>query len=318
MELLKDRIVKLRNLYRLTQQDLSLEIHVSDKVISKWERGESEPSLSDVRLLSDVFKVSIDYIVNGVPSSSDKLILEKKPTTEELADDFINKCWEIIKSKGLQKYKEMLLPRKSIGDNNLGNSGLNKYSHAGVLNLNSFKRHNNKSFCLTGGVFKTDNLWEWKNVVTPYIDRKKLIALDNFNFYDKLKDLPTSYGEARFLAKQNNRQDILNLMPENHSSDFYHDRKIKPLSANDIKGATDIMFYKELVKSGQNELNIALNELNENNKNFWEIVKVLISNGAVKLIPQYDDYSETNKLIPDKLGTKLLLEMAIEKTKDKK
>lgn len=170
---------------------------------------------------------------------------------------------------------------------------------------------------LSGGVFKGDHYWEWQNVITPYIDREKLIALDNFDIYEKLKDLPTSYGEVRFLAKKYNRQDILTLMPEDYSSDFYRDRDIQPLSANDIKGCTDIGFYKELSKAGQIELNSALNELCEDNENFWLIVKCLIENGAVKLIPLYDACYETNQYVPDVLVTKLLLEMAREKTKNK-
>ena len=55
MESIKDRIVKLRNLLRLTQQDLSEKIHISDKVISKWECGESEPSLADTKSLAEFF-----------------------------------------------------------------------------------------------------------------------------------------------------------------------------------------------------------------------------------------------------------------------
>ena len=297
MESIKDRIVKLRNLLRLTQQDLSEKIHISDKVISKWECGESEPSLADTKSLAEFFKVSMDYLASGIVSPSDKLVLERKPTTGELADDFLKQCWEIIKIKNLQKYKDILLPKKVIG------RARPEYGEH-VTNL-------------SGGVFKGDHYWEWQNVITPYIDRKKLIALDNFDIYEKLKDLPTSYGEVRFLAKKYNRQDILTLMPENHSSDFYYDRDIQPLSAKDIKGCTDIGFYKELSKAGQNELNSALNELCEDNENFWLIVKCLIENGAVKLIPLYDAYYETTQYVPDVLGTKLLLEMAREKTKNK-
>lgn len=291
MESIKDRIIKLRNLFRLTQQELSKEIHISDKVISKWERGESEPSLADTKSLAQFFKVSMDYLASGIISSSDKLVLERKPTTGELADDFLKQCLKIVKNKDLQKYKDILLPKKVIG--------------------RAVPEYGEHVMSLSGGVFRGDNYWEWQNVVTPYIDRQKLIALDNFDIYDKLKDLPTSYGEVRFLAKKNNNQEILTLMPRDDSDDFYHDRDIRPLTAKDIKGCTDVRFYKELAKQGKDELNTALIELDAYNKNFWEIVKCLIENGAVKLMS--DRY--TDKFVPDILATKMLLEIAREKVK---
>ena len=76
--------------------DLAKKLNISDKVVSKWECGESEPSVSDLINLAKIFNVSLDYLAKGTISNSDKRILEKQPTTGELADDFLDQCKKIF------------------------------------------------------------------------------------------------------------------------------------------------------------------------------------------------------------------------------
>ena len=57
---IKDRRHKLG----LTQKQLAEKLDVSDKSVSKWERGESMPDISLLSQIALVLDVSIDYLFN--------------------------------------------------------------------------------------------------------------------------------------------------------------------------------------------------------------------------------------------------------------
>lgn len=57
-EILKE----LRTEKKLGQVELAKKLGVSKSIISLWERGESEPTLSKLNLIADFFGVTIDYL----------------------------------------------------------------------------------------------------------------------------------------------------------------------------------------------------------------------------------------------------------------
>ena len=58
-------ISELRKTQKMTQKDLAEKLNVSDKAVSKWERGLSCPDISLLSSLSDILGVSIDELLNG-------------------------------------------------------------------------------------------------------------------------------------------------------------------------------------------------------------------------------------------------------------
>lgn len=56
-------ISRLRALNSLTQTQLGEMLNYSDKAVSKWERGEAVPDAYVLKKLSEIFKVSVDYIL---------------------------------------------------------------------------------------------------------------------------------------------------------------------------------------------------------------------------------------------------------------
>jgi len=62
-EVLQNNLIKLRQEKGITQKELAETINYSDKVISKWERGESHPSIEAISDLAEYFGVSIDFLV---------------------------------------------------------------------------------------------------------------------------------------------------------------------------------------------------------------------------------------------------------------
>ena len=58
-------IRKLRKENHLTQVQLAEKLHVSDKTISKWERGTGSPEVSLMTELSHIFEVDIENLISG-------------------------------------------------------------------------------------------------------------------------------------------------------------------------------------------------------------------------------------------------------------
>lgn len=62
---MKDIIIKRRKELNLTQQQLADMLHISDKVISKWETGRSLPDTSMLLPLSKALQISISDLFEG-------------------------------------------------------------------------------------------------------------------------------------------------------------------------------------------------------------------------------------------------------------
>ena len=67
---MKERLKKLRESVRLTQRDFGAKIGVSDKVVSKWERGASEPDICTLMKISETYCVGLEELI-GSPRRTD-------------------------------------------------------------------------------------------------------------------------------------------------------------------------------------------------------------------------------------------------------
>ena len=62
-----DYIAQKRKEVKLSQKDLAELLHITDKAISKWERGLSFPDISLLIPLADILKVSLyDLLTGGI------------------------------------------------------------------------------------------------------------------------------------------------------------------------------------------------------------------------------------------------------------
>ena len=62
---LSERIKKLRNDNKLTQEQFADKMLVSRSVVSKWEKGTCYPSIDSLKYMSDVFNVSFDDFLSS-------------------------------------------------------------------------------------------------------------------------------------------------------------------------------------------------------------------------------------------------------------
>lgn len=60
---LKDKLLKLRKEHHFSQQQLADQLDVSRQSVSKWELGESQPDINNIIMLSEIYKVSTDYLL---------------------------------------------------------------------------------------------------------------------------------------------------------------------------------------------------------------------------------------------------------------
>lgn len=59
-----DNLRKLREKKNMTQTRLSVEIEVSQEIISHYEIGESKPNIDNLIKIADFFHCSTDYLLN--------------------------------------------------------------------------------------------------------------------------------------------------------------------------------------------------------------------------------------------------------------
>ena len=59
-----DVIVELRKKQNLTQQDIANKLHITDKAVSKWERGLSYPDITSISKLANILGVDSSYLID--------------------------------------------------------------------------------------------------------------------------------------------------------------------------------------------------------------------------------------------------------------
>ena len=59
-----NRITLLRKERGISQVSLAMKLNFSQKMISAYENGKSEPSISTLKRLAEIFDTSVDYLIN--------------------------------------------------------------------------------------------------------------------------------------------------------------------------------------------------------------------------------------------------------------
>ena len=63
-----NRLYQLRKQNGFSQEELAGRLNVSRQTVSKWEVGDSTPDMEKLSAMSDLFDVSLDYLVMGKES----------------------------------------------------------------------------------------------------------------------------------------------------------------------------------------------------------------------------------------------------------
>ncbi len=91
---LGNKILEFRKKLGLSQEQLGERVNVTRQTISNWELGETSPNIEQLKLLSQVFHVSIDELLDN---DTHNILVEKVSNTEKLAGIII----KILKGIGI-------------------------------------------------------------------------------------------------------------------------------------------------------------------------------------------------------------------------
>ena len=100
-----DFIKELRKEKQLTQKELGEKLNITDKAISKWERGLSFPDIAVLKDLADFFDIDISELLNGERGKKQEIDIEK--AIQEAIENYKN-----IEEKRKEKIEKA---KKKIG-----------------------------------------------------------------------------------------------------------------------------------------------------------------------------------------------------------
>ena len=97
-------IAQQRGALGLTQKQLASQLHISDRTVSRWERGVGFPDLSLLEPLADALGLSVIELLRG-----EHLPPEQQPTpqTEHTARDVLNSAGEMVR-KTARRFRWLL------------------------------------------------------------------------------------------------------------------------------------------------------------------------------------------------------------------
>ena len=76
---LSAKLTSLRKQKGLTQMDLAEKLNVSRQAISRWEVGTAVPSTDNLKVLSELYGVTVDYLLNELNDGTVQIHEERAP-----------------------------------------------------------------------------------------------------------------------------------------------------------------------------------------------------------------------------------------------
>ena len=109
----KDIIYQLRTKKGLSQEELAEKVFVTRQAVSRWETGETTPNIDTLKLLSQMFDVSINTLLGSpieLVCGCCGMPLEDCNTSREADGRFCKWCYAEIAEKGkLEEAKQQLI-----------------------------------------------------------------------------------------------------------------------------------------------------------------------------------------------------------------
>ena len=93
---LAERIVNLREKIDMKQSDLAKKLEIDKSAMSKIESGDRKVSSDELKQLSSIFKVSIDYLVDGKENNNEGLTENQKLIAYSIDPDITDEEREAI------------------------------------------------------------------------------------------------------------------------------------------------------------------------------------------------------------------------------
>ena len=98
-------IKKLRKEKGITQKELGEKLNITDKAISKWERGLSFPDITMLNILAEFFEIDVSELLNGEKGAKKDIDIDKE----------ISEAIEKYKNIEYKRKKKINKIKKTIG-----------------------------------------------------------------------------------------------------------------------------------------------------------------------------------------------------------
>lgn len=112
------KLAGYRKLTGLTQQQLGEKLNLSAQAISKWEKDLSEPDLATLRALAELYKVTVDELLDLNSGFTDPTVLELELEQEEknnlIPIGFCKECGVTITEANVGKTEPVVLCKKCV------------------------------------------------------------------------------------------------------------------------------------------------------------------------------------------------------------
>ena len=112
-----EQLTKLRKRNNITQIELANLMNVKQYVISSWETGRSEPNISQIIKLSDIFKISTDYLLDRhiiITNSENEFNKVIENINKDINDDFTKDLIKILEDIPNNKKEKIINIVKEI------------------------------------------------------------------------------------------------------------------------------------------------------------------------------------------------------------
>lgn len=120
---LGQKLAGYRKLSGLTQQQLGERLNISAQAISKWEKDLSEPALATLRTLADLYKVSVDELLDpeaafdvNVPDPDEEAEAQKESAPSAIG--FCKDCGITVSEENLGTTKPVVLCKACLEERN--------------------------------------------------------------------------------------------------------------------------------------------------------------------------------------------------------
>ena len=115
------KLATYRRLAGLTQQQLGEHLSLSAQAISKWEKDLAQPDLSTLRRLADLYKVTVDELIDlnapftdPNPPEAEPQKEDPKPDREEKTIGFCTRCGIVVTEETIGAADPVILCQKCL------------------------------------------------------------------------------------------------------------------------------------------------------------------------------------------------------------
>ena len=95
-------IAEIRKEKEMTQAELASKLHVTDKAVSKWERGLGLPDINNIEPLADALGISVAEVMQAER-------IPVKLVTQESASEMLTNAFDIVKQQRKTERTHILL-----------------------------------------------------------------------------------------------------------------------------------------------------------------------------------------------------------------